>query len=226
LYNSSYESVDSIGHVSRSLVWIEPDHIVVYDRVETQTDDRFKRIFLQLLGPATVSQRTAVSVTPGGQQLIVTALLPETATMDVSVAGSVSSDDFGEEVANGDPITHRLRVDSGDQGRSTRFLHVLQGADGGVSADEALLVRSDEGGFEGAVVGDHLVMFPTDISEGPGSLSYEAPAEVVRHLITGLESGASYEVGVEPGTGQTITVSITSGGSETADDGGVLDIRP
>jgi hypothetical protein len=226
LYNSSHESVHSVGHVSRSLVWIEPDHVVVYDRIETLADDRFKRIFLQLLGPATVGERTAVSVTPGGQQLFVTSLLPETATMDVSVAGSVSSDDFGEEVANDDPITHRLRVDSGDSARSTRFLHVLQGADGGASADEALLVRSDNGEFEGAVVGDHLVMFRTDISEWPGSLTYEAPADIVRHLITGLEPGATYEVRVAPGADQSVVVSITLGGSETADDGGVLDIRP
>jgi len=225
LYNSSHDAVESIGHVSRSLIWIEPDHIVVYDRIETLVDNRFKRTFLQLLGPTSIDQTTAVSVTPGGQQLFITSLLPTTATMEVAEAGPVSSDDFGEEVSNDDPITHRLRVDSGEDGTSTRFLQVLQGADGAATPDETLLIRSDGGSFEGAAVGDYLVMFALDLAAGVESLSYEAPAGIGRHLITGLEPGATYAVRINQLEGEPVSVSITPGGPETADDGGVLDIR-
>jgi hypothetical protein len=225
LYNSRHEGIDSVSHVSRSVVWIEPDHIVVYDRAETVVEDRFKRVFVQLVGPATVAGQVVTSVTPGGQQLFVSVLLPESARIDVSPAGSVTSDDFGEEVANDDPITHRIRIDSEDQGRSTRFLQVLQGADGGATLDPVEFVRSTDGAFEGVVVNGHVVLFRTDLSSGVDSVIYEVPMAAVRHLVTGLEPGASYTVVVEPGSADTIRVTVTPGGPETAGEGGELDLR-
>jgi hypothetical protein len=224
LYNSSHESIASVGHVSRSLVWVEPDHIVIYDRAETLADDRFKRVFFQLLGPATVDGSRAVSVTPGGQQLVVTSLLPENAAIDVSAAGAVTSDDFGDEVANDDPIRHRLRVEADARGRSVRFLHVLQGTDGGATPDDVELIRTDDGSFEGTLVTGHVVLFPTELSYVPDELRYTVPGKVDRHLITGLEPGGSYSVEIERTVDRTL-VSIASGGVDVADEGGVLDIR-
>ena len=57
LYNSEYEGATSIKHASRSVVWLEPDHIVVYDRAETSKPDRFKRFWLQLPAEATIDGR-------------------------------------------------------------------------------------------------------------------------------------------------------------------------
>jgi hypothetical protein len=48
LYNLAINNTSAadISHVSRSLVWIEPDHLVVYDRATSKTEGRFKRFFL------------------------------------------------------------------------------------------------------------------------------------------------------------------------------------
>ena len=81
-----------------------------------------------------------------------------------------------------------------------------------------------EAPFEGATVAGHIVLFPTDISQAPGSLRYEVSDEVTRHLITGLEPGASYAVEIEQSAGGTLVVSIVPGGTDVADDGGVLDL--
>jgi hypothetical protein len=41
LYNSDYEGSTDILHASRSIVWLAPDMIVVYDRAASTTDGRF-----------------------------------------------------------------------------------------------------------------------------------------------------------------------------------------
>ncbi|MBI3961288.1 MAG: hypothetical protein HY335_00945, partial [Deinococcus sp.] len=40
LYNSDYEGSRDITHASRSIVWLEPDHIIVYDRATSRTAGR------------------------------------------------------------------------------------------------------------------------------------------------------------------------------------------
>ena len=52
-------------------------------------------------------------------------------------------------------------------------------------------------------------------------LAYTAPAGVTRHLITGLIPGAAYSVQTSTVTGG-IRVTLRSGGTQTADSGGVL----
>ncbi|HRI57604.1 MAG TPA: hypothetical protein PK170_10970, partial [Anaerolineae bacterium] len=76
LYNSSSEGATAVQHASRSLLWLKPDVVVVYDRAESRGPGYAKRFWLQLAEPATVRGQQAVSTTPGGQQLMVTTLLP------------------------------------------------------------------------------------------------------------------------------------------------------
>jgi hypothetical protein len=66
--------------VTRSLVWPNPDHVIVYDRGTTKSPGRFKRFNLVRMNPPTISGNTAQSVA-GGQALTVQSLIPTAATL-------------------------------------------------------------------------------------------------------------------------------------------------
>src|SRR5206468_349641 len=119
LYNARYYHLTGVRHASRSIVWLQPDVIVVYDRADTARPG-FKRFWLQLPAPAQVSGRQATVRTPGRQKLIVTSLLPVGAT--VGAQGPPVED----SPANEEPMKFRLRVAATGDPRSARFLHVLQ----------------------------------------------------------------------------------------------------
>jgi hypothetical protein len=81
LHNSTYEASADILHASRSFVWLQPDHLVLYDRAASATAGRFKRFWLNLPAAATVTGNVATMTTSSGQRLHVTSLLPAGAAM-------------------------------------------------------------------------------------------------------------------------------------------------
>ena len=189
LYNSTREGVTDVAHASRAIVWLKPDHIIVYDRAETKTAGRFKRWWLQLPQPATVAGQRATMQTAAGQQLFVTALLPANAAL---TAVNSTEQHIEDTAAGNDPMKVRLKVEATGNPQAVRFLHVLQGADAGADADPATVIKSEDGTFEGAVVAGTAVLFPVNLGAAPAQLAYIAPAGVTRHLITGLTPGAAY----------------------------------
>jgi hypothetical protein len=115
----------------------------------------------------------------------------------------------------------RLRVDAPGNPQAVRFLHVLQGADAGASADAATAIKSDDGAFEGAVVRDTAVLFPVTAGAAVAQIAYVAPAGVTRHLVTGLTPGVAYTAQTAAVAGGT-RVTLRPGGTQRADGGGVL----
>lgn len=221
LYNSTSEAVTDVVHVSRSLVWLKADDIVVYDRAETGADGRFKRWWLQLAQPAVVTGTRAAAATAGGQQLFVQVLLPAGAVLQAVNAGDPVAD---PTVAQGEPMAVRLMTEAPGAPRSVRFLHVLQGADAGAAADPASLVRSLDGLWEGAVISQTAVLFARDLGQAPpATLIYTSPLPVHVHLITGLAPLGAYTAAAVS-AGAACTVTVTAGGARTADSGGVLRI--
>ncbi|MBA3368519.1 MAG: hypothetical protein H0T99_07610 [Geodermatophilaceae bacterium] len=219
LYNSEVELSTDIAHASRSIVWLQPDHIVVYDRAASKAEGRFKRFWLNLPAEATVAGSVATMTTAGGQQLVVTTLLP--ADAEIAAEPAETLEEAGE-VAVGEPMQFRLRVEAPGGPRETRFLHVLQGADAGTAADPITLVESGAGTpFVGAVVAGTAVLFPVDAGVEVGELTYAAPAGTARHLVTGLVPGGGYDVETQAANGE-VTVTIRPGSAQQADDGGVL----
>lgn len=209
LYNSTSEHATDVLHASRSIVWLKPDHVVVYDRAATKTAGRFKRFWLNLPAAAAIAGNVSTMTTATGQRLVVTTLLPT----DAAVTG---------EPAAGEPMRFRLRVEAPGGPRETRFLHVLQGVDLGAQADGAALAEGRGGApFAGAVVGGTAVLFPVDLGGEVAELVYAVPAGTARHLVTGLRSGGAYDVAAHTETG-TLVVTIRPGAAHRADDGGVL----
>jgi len=221
LYNSVYEESTDILHASRSIVWLKPDHIVVFDRAGSRTADRFKRFWLNLPSDPSIDGNVAVATTEEGQQLFVTTLLPADAVVTGEPAEALEEEG---EPANNDPMSYRLRVEAPGGPQQTNFLHLLQGADAGATADPAQVVQSEPGNsFVGAVFGETVVLFPADLDEPFERLDYLVPAGTVRHLITGLSPGGAFAVSSEATAGG-LRVSVVPGDGWRADDGGVLDL--
>jgi hypothetical protein len=213
LYNSTYEGSTDVVEASRTAVWLQPDTIVVYDRAETHKDGRFKRFWLQLPAEPTIDGHRATVHTPGGQQLLVTTLLPGPARLTTEPA------DHSDDIAIGDPIRYRLRVEDPGQPRRVRFLHVLQGGDGGAALPAPITVTSSAG--PGAFVDGTVVLFVDDPHTPVTNLTATLPANVRRVLVTGLQPGAAY--GAEA-AGNQLTIRATADASRRTDSGGVLDI--
>ncbi|XXY46293.1 hypothetical protein WME91_40465 [Sorangium sp. So ce269] len=220
LYNSEYENIGDVKHVSRSLVWLKPDHLVLYDRAATGKEGRFKRFFLQTPSVAQVAGKLATVTTQKGQKLFVTALQPENAV--VAAEPYKPTGTWDTKPAEFEPMLATLRTEPpAPMPKEARFLHVLQGAAGTAAADAATLVRTKQGTpFAGAAVKGTLVLFPVDLG-AVSQVQFTAPPGVTRYLVTGLAPGASYDVIRKPaGGGEEITVR--AGSATKADEGGVL----
>jgi len=112
-----------------------------------------------------------------------------------------------------------LRVEAPGGPQSVRFLHVLQGADAGASADP--VTRIDAGVATAVVVRNVAIVFPNDVSAPLSGLAYTVPSTTASHRITGLTPNGDYTASTRP-VGANVEVTVTSGGSLRADAGGVL----
>jgi hypothetical protein len=210
------DNAQDIAHASRSIVWLKPDHVVVYDRATSFTADRSKRFNLTLVGAPRLSGRRALATTPRGQQLSIQVLLPENASLSVLPVEDVA------RKATLEPTTHRFVVEDPTRPADVRFLHVLQGADAGGALDAASRIESDGADFEGAVVGSWAVLFRSDLDgSAPEGLSYTAPLGALTHVVTGLVPGASYDAALST-QDAAVRVSLGPGTALAADDAGVL----
>lgn len=227
-YNSASENATDIVHASRSIVWLKPDTVIVYDRGQSATSNRFKRWWLQLARPATIHGNTATSTTAAGQQLKLTSLQPGGAIL----AAVNSTDAHTESTASANDVMKvRLRVDAPGNPADVRFLQVLQAADSGGVLPEATLVQSSDLAWSGVQVDTSVVLFPVTLSANPanpasfGGFTYTASSAVTKHIITGLQAGQAYTV-TSTGSGASRVVAVSAGGSLVADSGGVLVFSP
>jgi hypothetical protein len=209
------EAVD-VTHASRSIAWLKPDFIVVYDRATTRSDKLFKRFHLVSGGDAEVNGKLATFTTPKGQKLYVHTLLPQAAALT-----SAKVDTFNQ-VAEGDPSRSKLRVEDPAGPRDVRFLHVLEGADAGAAPAPVSAVQSSAGTpFAGAAVGAFAAVFPVDLATPFTRVTYAVPAAVTAQIVGGLRPGAAYDV-VLKNAGSTVEVTVSAGTAYVADEGGVI----
>jgi len=222
LYNSTYELSTDILHASRAVVWLQPDQVVIHDRAASKTAGRFKRFWLNLPAEATVEGSVTTMTTANGQHLVVTTLLPDGAEIAVEPAEALEE---AGEVAAAEPMRFRLRVEAPGGPPEATFLHVLQGVDGGGTADAVTRIERSAGTpFAGVVVAGTAVLFLVEIGAGVAELTWATPAGTARHLVTGLAPGSRYDVETSASGGE-LAVTIRTGTAVAADEGGVLDLR-
>jgi hypothetical protein len=216
-------SAADIVQANRSLLWLKPDHLVVYDRATSHTAGLFKRFNLCTPAEPVVAARGGggsllTETMPSGQQLFISSLLPANGTVSVSSLSNLIT-----TVAEGEPCNYRLAIEDPSHPTNTRFLHVLQGADAGQAADATIYVQSSSGNaFEGVVVRGVAALFPVNVlSNNFASVSYPAPVGVTNHYLAGLAPNARYAATVLTNAGQ-LQITVTPGTQVMADNAGLL----
>ena len=211
-----------ITHASRTLVHLRNDRIVVYDRADSVHTGLFKRFNLNFTAApsftVTPGGTRATAITPKGQRLHLTTLLPAGASVKWMPSASLLTN-----VAELDNVLGRVEVEAPGLPAYARFLHVVQAATAAApAADPAAVVVSSAGTpYEGALVMDTVVMFARDLAAPFASLTYSVPDTTAHHYVTGLKPGAPYAVAVQSAGGY-VTVTVTPGGASLADEAGAL----
>jgi hypothetical protein len=215
LHNSVSMGSTAVTQLSRSILWLKPDHVITYDRVATKSAGGFKRVYVQLPTAPTVSGSSAAAKTAGGQGIFYTSLLPIDAVLTNDAVPS-------DTTALGAPMMARLLIDAPSNPASTTFLGVLQGADAGASADPVTAFTNPTGTpFQGVLVKGAAVLFPVDPSAAFTGVEFQVPSATTHFYVTGLAANGKYDVTQTPADAK-ITVSVQPGAAKTADAGGVL----
>lgn len=225
LYNrpSNYpvgNNVTDVTQATRSVVWLNNDYIVVYDRATTNHSGLFKTFNLCMANSPVVNGNVAAETMADGQQLFVQALLPQNLTMTHTyTAGNLSPH------AELDPMFFTLTDQDPSMPADTRFLHVLQGADAGAQMIPASLSQNSSGtAFDGATFGSMAVFFPHMANASITTTTFNVPSATTCFVVTGLTPGASYSLVVQT-TASGKTVMLSPGGSgSVADSAGLLKV--
>jgi hypothetical protein len=221
LYNSPdywtpANGIMDILHASRAIVWVQPDHLVIYDRAISQHPGLFKQFNLNFVTQPAVAGSTLTATTAGGQNLFVQTLLPTAPAFTwVPVDPTLS-------LAVLEPTLGHMVIEDPARPQDLRFLNVLQGADAGVARTPAQPFRDASGtAIDGVVLGRVAVLFPRVMGSVPATCTWTVPATVQGSLITGLVPGAGYAVQQTTGS-SGLTFTLTAGATHQADAGGVL----
>jgi hypothetical protein len=223
LYNrlamwSPNDSATNITQATRSIVWLNNDYIVVYDRASSRNGGLFKRFNLSLVTNPSIKGNVATEALASGQQLFIQTLLPQHPLLNAS--HSVTNLNAASEL---EPTQYTLSIEDPAKPADVRFLHVLQGADQGSPMVPAIHMSSTGGTpFDGVAFGSTAVYFPVSENGAFAGTTLFAPAGTHAMLITGLKAKTSYSAQIQSAGGAT-TVRVTQGSADTSTDAaGVL----
>jgi len=198
--------VPMLNEYTRELVYLRPDVLVVYDRVDPKAGAEgydFRMHFAQQ--PS--ANGSAYQLSYGGAGITLQTL--------VGGSGSIQSDgDLSEYDSSA------WRVSVSPTGTISRFLHLIEVADGGAPAPTASLVTGD--GVEGSLWQDQVVLFSSSGFGAPAALpfSYAVPAGgTLEHTLVNMTG--SVDVSVDASGGST-TVTVSNGNALTANGEGVI----
>jgi len=208
-----------VTQANRSILWLNKDTIVVYDRATTIHPNLFKTFNFNTATPPVTTGNVTTETTGDGQQLFVQTLLP----LNPSIA-TINGAATLYSASDLEPMVYVTTVQDPTLPIDARFLHVFEGANPGVAMTAASYSKSTTGtAFDGAVFGSSAVFFPVKLG-AISATTFTVPASVGKLMIAGLTPGASY------GASQTVTsaglvLTLTPGGSGyTADNAGLLTV--
>ncbi len=215
------DSATNITQATRSILWLNNDYVVIYDRATSQNTGLFKRFNLNFVTNPAINGNVATQTLSSGQKLFVQTLLPTNPTISSTfAAGGLNP------IALMEPTQFILTVEDSTKPADTRFLHVLQGADAGGIMVSAVRVTNTQGtAFDGAAFGNTAVFFPTFTGGVFTTTTFSVPLSVHNMVITGLAANTNYTFVATPGINSTlVTVSVSSAGAST-DSAGVLSLN-
>lgn len=213
LYNSEYEGLAGVSHVSRSIFWLRPDTLVVYDRAITNSDNRPKSFWLNFPANASVNGNAITMTTDNGQNLNIASLLPLNAAISVTEL----QDEVSSSPAHFEPMRYRLQIAS-DGSANVRFLNVLQATESGINPVTTLLV--DCGNYEGALIGESLVLFAKTIGAS-AEFSCTVPAIVSEVYVGEVAPNTAYAL-LLSSDGSSSQISLSAGNEIQSSAFGVI----
>jgi hypothetical protein len=227
MYNRPSDAVD-VTQATRSVLWLNnlggSDYVVVYDRAATKHSGLFKKFNLSLVNAPVTQVSNGVTVATDtlndGQQLFIQTLLPRNASATYFNGAAQLA-----PIAELEPTQFIYQVQDPANPATTRFLHVLQGADAGAAMAAAAYLQTSAGtAFDGAQFGSTEVWFPVSTATAFVGATFPAPAGVHSAMVTGLAPNTSYGFSVQSaGNGSTIVLSVGGSGAVT-DAAGVLTV--
>ena len=209
-----------ITQATRSIVWLNNDYVVVYDRATTAHSGLFKQVHFSLVNAPALNGNVATETMPDNQQLFIQTLLPQVAAPSYfNGAANLNP------IADLEPTQYIYQVADPALPADTRFLHVLQGADPGVQMAPATYLQSTAGtAFDGAEFATMVVYFPKSATAPFTGTTLSAPAAAETMWVTGLAPNTTYGVSIQHG-GSGYVVAIAAGGAGgTTDAAGVLEL--
>ena len=212
------EAIANVSQATRSIVWLDNDYIVVYDRATSIGSGLFKQFNLALVTNPAIAGNTATETMADGQQLFIQTLLPQNLSL-TSFNGAAILSATKSTLA---PTQYIYQVQDPNEPLDTRFLHVLQGADPGAPMAKAAYSQSTgTTAFDGASFGAFAVYFPQSATNSFEGATITVPTGVHTLLVTGLTPNTGYSVSVQATLGGH-TITVSSNGSSIADNAGVV----
>src|SRR5205823_14579807 len=116
---SVYATATDITQANRSVLWLKPDYLLVYDRAKSSQPNQFKREEWSTVTRAAIAGNVATETMPSGQHLYITSVLPAGATLTAydplnSVtwpAGDAQSGGLVGEQEDNTPVHYRVRIE-------------------------------------------------------------------------------------------------------------------
>ncbi len=190
---------------TREFVYLRPDFLVVYDRVDGTDGVTYHNQFHLSSEPGADGESWTNAFGGGSMTLLPLA------------GGAVST-------ANSGGV---WRVEQAQTGEISRFLNVLLVADGETPPElSARHIESDDGSLEGMVWEDQVVLFSSNpLGEQPNlPVSYTVPGSgSFVHTLVNVSD--SVDLSIDDSSGDTV-VTLTSGNAYTPTDAGVVRIEP
>jgi hypothetical protein len=202
-YRAGEEELTMLDEYTRELVYLAPDTMVVYDRVDPKPAGADYRWRLHMpVQPSFAAGRYSATNGGGGISL-------------VQLAGGAATVHDDQDLVNGGSDAWRVEEAASPSGR---FLNAIQVATGAAPSLQAVALSS-AASLQGAVVDGWVVVFSA-LPRGnavPLPFSYTVPGVGPRtHVILNL--GGSVAVSFDKSGGQT-TVTVSAGNQETPVDG-------
>jgi hypothetical protein len=220
-YSSGRYHSHNYDMVQRHILWLKPssedgdDRMVVYDLIDNRAGatpaERSWQMHVDTSHLASVPSLVGSGATYEAQSNVqVDVVVPAGLAMTFEEPQGTHSNNPGEV------YTGRLCVDAQSSDPQLRYVSVLRASDAATSVTTKGVESAD---VVGVVSGNDLVLFQrTANADGNAAQSADLDTSgVTRVWWTGLEAGAKYGLSASGGS-----VTLTPGGSLTADDAGVV----
>jgi hypothetical protein len=211
-YRAAYSPQSAPGtggpasELTRQVVYLRPDFIIVHDRATTIKNEYPKQLQWHFLNAPTVTGNSWVAAA-GSSKLFGATFSSQpitTTTQPVTVHNKT---------------VHRVATNNAAPSASVRYTTALQTATSGVtSMVSTQQVVSTDGRVEGVQMGDEVVLFGRDglVNPAGGAITYTATGSAtLNHFLTDLQPGRAYQ----------LEVNGAPAGSVTATDQGTLSFR-